>query len=822
MKRNMSFQCLKSMSFPRFVKPFFIALAVFLALFFALPYFLLPKNTPYSFALYDKDGILLGATCASDGQWRFEPGEVPERFKIALVNFEDRRFYFHPGVDFISIGRAFISNKRAGRIVSGGSTITMQTIRLLQKSPPRTYAQKIKEAFLAVMLDARFSKKKVLELYCALAPFGGNVVGLEAASWRYFARAPKDLTWAESAALAVLPNQPSLVFPGTNDEIFLQKRNSLLARLFKKKYLSEEEYALALSEPLPQKAHPLPSGAFHYLEYLKLSSPRKNKFFSTLDSSLQQNASRIVEYWSEEFSRQGINNAACLIVRTKTGEPLAYIGNTGRERNAKNYDVNIVNARRSSGSLLKPFLFAAMLDNGMLLPQQLVLDVPTRIGNYKPENNVNTYCGALRADEALSRSLNIPAVRELREYGITQFLDYLKLCGFTTLDRSAEYYGLPLILGGGEITLYETVLAYASLMNVCSLKLSTEENFSFRGSLIRSREREVDERVSERNSKLKSAHHFCTDFNTSDVHMFNKRFPASAGAAALTLNALEKGTRPAEEALWQSYATSRKIAWKTGTSNGKRDAWAIGTTADYTIGVWIGNAEGQGSENLRSMATAAPVLFDLFSILPPSKETACVPEDALCEQTVCAASGFAAGKNCPETKIALRPSAAPLGELCPYCKIVSLTPDKKFQATVSDMKGEYEGFFPVTEKRFVLPPSIEYYYTRQALGYRHLPPFLPEHRFAQKSELSILFPEQGAQIILPIEIDGTPGKTVMQAASRSKGATLYWDLDGEFLGETRGEHTLAVRPRAGWHTLTVTDSNGTRRTRQFEIAEGGM
>lgn len=764
-----------AMSIPRPMKSICVALATFLALFFALPHFLLPKNLPYSFALYDKDGILLGATCASDGQWRFEPDEVPERFKIALVNFEDKRFYFHPGVDFISVARAFASNERAGKIVSGGSTITMQTIRLLQNYPKRTYGQKIKEVFLAILLDARFSKKKILELYCALAPFGGNVVGLEAASWRYFARPSKDLTWAESAALAVLPNQPSLVFPGTNDEIFLQKRNSLLTKLFKKKYLNEEEYALALSEPLPKKARPLPNGALHYLEYLKSTSPRKNKFHSTLDSSLQQNAARIAEYWSQEFSRQGINNLACLIVRTKTGEPLAYVGNTGRERNSKNYNVDIVNSRRSSGSLLKPFLFAAMLDNGMLLPQQLVMDVPTRIGNYKPENNVNTYCGALRADEALSRSLNIPAVRELREYGITQFLDYLKLCGFTTLDRSAEYYGLPLILGGGEITLYEAVLAYASFVNACS-----------------------------------------------NVNIFNKQFPVSAGAAYLTLNALEKGTRPAEEALWQSYAASRKIAWKTGTSNGKRDAWAIGVTADYTIGVWVGNAEGQGSENLRSMATAAPVLFDLFSIMPNPKEKFSVPSYALCEQKVCADSGFAAGESCNETKIALRPSAAPLGKLCPYCKIVSLTPDKKFQATVSDMKGEYEGFLPVTEKRFVLPPSIEYYYTKQAFGYKHLPPFLPDHQFAQREELSILFPEQGAQIILPIEIDGTPGNTVMQAASRSKSAVLYWDLDGDFLGETRGEHTMALRPPVGWHTLTITDSNGTRRTRQFKIVEDGM
>ena len=743
---------------------------------FAVPAAIISGSSPCSYALYASDGTLLGAQTASDGQWRFEAAEVPQKFADAIVTFEDKRFYWHPGVDILSIIRAFRENSASGSIVSGGSTITMQTVRLLEHYPPRTYRQKFHEALAAVFFELRYSKKHILELYAANAPFGGNVVGLEAASWRYFARPPASLSWAEAATLAVLPNQPSLVYPGANSEILLSKRNFLLARLFERGKISADEYERSLLEKLPQKPFPLPSISRHYLEYLKKTQKGKHTttFRTKLNSSMQKNATRTLEAWSLSFSRRGINNAAALILDTKTLDVLAYCANTGIERNTDTSAVDMIQSRRSSGSLLKPFLFAAMLDAGSLLPEQLVIDIPTRIGNYSPDNNIPKYAGAIPASEALSRSLNIPAIRELREYGITAFLDILRKSGFTTLNRSSDDYGLPLILGGGEITLWEASRAYARMMQA-ALGTNSDRNF-----------------------------------------------PISRGSAYLTLSALSEGVRPDEEAAWQTFANARRIAWKTGTSNGNRDAWAIGVTAEYTVAVWVGNAIGSGTPDLKSASTAAPVLFDLYKTLPRSSWIG-FPEAELSKVTVCAKSGYAAGIDCTETKEAFKPRKAPQSSACPYCRKVSLTNDGLYQATADDLTGEkagiYDGTMPQVESRFVLPPSIEYWYKRANLGYRSLPDFVPWHKNAEIQELSLIFPEAGAKIVIPTEIDGSPGSMVMQAATRNPDTVVYWDIDGTYLGCTENRHELAARPRAGSHTLTVTDSHGSRIQRHFTVLD---
>ena len=743
---------------------------------FAVPAAIISGSSPCSYALYASDGTLLGAQTASDGQWRFEAAEVPQKFADAIVTFEDKRFYWHPGVDILSIIRAFRENSASGSIVSGGSTITMQTVRLLEHYPPRTYSQKLHEALASVFFELRYSKKHILKLYAANAPFGGNVVGLEAASWRYFARPPASLSWAEAATLAVLPNQPSLVYPGANSEILLSKRNFLLARLFERGKISADEYERSLLEKLPQKPFPLPSISRHYLEYLKKTQKGKHTttFRTKLNSSMQKNATRTLEAWSLSFSRRGINNAAALILDTKTLDVLAYCANTGIERNTDTNAVDMIQSRRSSGSLLKPFLFAAMLDAGSLLPEQLVIDIPTRIGNYSPDNNIPKYAGAIPASEALSRSLNIPAIRELREYGITAFLDILRKSGFTTLNRSSDDYGLPLILGGGEITLWEASRAYARMMQA-ALGTNSDRNF-----------------------------------------------PISRGSAYLTLSALSEGVRPDEEAAWQTFANARRIAWKTGTSNGNRDAWAIGVTAEYTVAVWVGNAIGSGTPDLKSASTAAPVLFDLYKTLPRSSWIG-FPEAELSKVTVCAKSGYAAGIDCTETKEAFKPRKAPQSSACPYCRKVSLTNDGLYQATADDLTGEkagiYDGTMPQVESRFVLPPSIEYWYKRANLGYRSLPDFVPWHKNAEIQELSLIFPEAGAKIVIPTEIDGSPGSMVMQAATRNPDTVVYWDIDGTYLGCTENRHELAARPRAGSHTLTVTDSHGSRIQRHFTVLD---
>lgn len=749
---------------------YFIGFCLLYSYLFFFPLGFNFNNNNYSYAVYDKDLVLVGASVAKDGQWRFAPGALPEKFEQAIITFEDKRFYYHFGIDLISIARAFIYNLKAKRIVSGGSTLTMQTVRLLEHNPKRTIPQKIHEAWYSVLLELRYTKKHILELYAANAPFGGNIVGLEAASWRYFKRSPQNLTWAEAATLAVLPNQPGLVYPGANKELLLKKRNNLLLKMYQNGIFDKDTFELSVQETIPQKAFSLPDYTPHYLEYLKKGNKKESKFYTKIDFNIQKNTSRILERWSDTFSLKGINNAAAIIIDTKTQEILAYCGNTGKNstRNKKNYSVDLIQSPRSSGSLLKPFLYSAMIDSGLVLNEQIVSDIPIRIGNYKPQNNVPIYRGVVPAEEALTRSLNIPAVLALKEYRISAFLHFLKQCGFSTFNRKADYYGLPLILGGGEITLYEATKAYASMMQ----KASGEKS----------------------------------------------NYPVSQGAAWLTLEALQKGIRPDDEALWQSFANSKKIAWKTGTSSGNRDAWAIGTTEEYTIGVWIGNAQGEGNKELTSVSTSAPVMFDLFSSLPETTWPD-IPFTDLKEVEICVHSGYLASHNCQSTKIALKPKKAPYTKLCPYCTTVSLTPDYTWQASVEDMHGKYENQMPINENWFVLPPLLEYYYCKHSVDYKKLPAYIPGHQKASPQDLSIIFPLPQALIIIPTNIDGKKESVVLEAATRQKETELYWDLDGTYLGSTKTIHQMAVSPSYGKHVLTVTDSNGTQKVRTFEIIE---
>lgn len=762
---------------------FFFLVAISYAALLYVPIQLIPENIPYSCALYDKNGTLLGASVAADGQWRFAPSHtVPDKFAAALIAFEDKRFYYHIGIDPIAVVRACFTNIQAKRIVSGASTLTMQTMRLLSGNKKRTFQQKLIESMQAFLAELRLGKRNILSLYAAHAPFGGNVVGLEAASWRYFNRSPASLSWAEAATLAVLPNQPALVHPGARRTILLERRNAVLRTLYKTHVFDAQTLELSLAEPLPEKPYPLPSRAPHYLAFLKKTHPHTAKFYTDIDADLQRKLQQTLEIHSCALARKGINNAAAVIIETATGKVRAYCGNTGLDgRNNSTSAVDIVQSLRSSGSLLKPFLYAALLDSGKLSPHQLVIDIPTRIGSYKPDNNIPLYRGAVPASEALSRSLNIPAVRLLREYGISHFIDYLKECGFTTITRSADEYGLPLILGGGEITLYEAVRAYAELMNAACCRPF-----------------------------------FTASSNTSAIS--KRHFPVSAGAAWLTLQALSEGSRPDDESLWQSFAGSKRIAWKTGTSNGNRDGWAIGTTESYTVGVWFGNAEGQGRKELQSIHTAAPVLFEMFAVLPAARWPS-LPQEAVKEATCCAYSGHRAGRYCSRTVKAFLPVKAPDPMVCPYCTAVSFTPDGKFQASVSDMKGTYRGQSPLIQNRFVLPPALEYYYSRCAAQYRKLPPFVAGHTETTDGHLAILFPEQGAHIVIPVELDGSAGSMVMQATARDVGTVIYWDIDGTYLGSTQGIHLMSLHPKVGKHILTITDSSGSRSVRTFEILD---
>src|SRR5690606_12719317 len=343
-------------------------------------------------------------------------------------------------------------------IVSGGSTITMQTIRLAKQNPKRTYGQKVLEIIQATRLELTNSKDKILKYYVPHAAFGGNVVGLDAAAWRYYAKSADQLSWGESATLAVLPNSPSLIFTGKNQDLLLKKRNRLLKKLWEEEFIDKDDYELAILEPLPGKPNALPEIAPHLL-HTAIKSHKGKRLKTTLDSNLQEQLSLIVENHKQQLSSKEIHNMAVLVLEVKSGNVKAYVGNTFDRNNSYSNQVDIIQARRSSGSILKPFLYASMIQEGKLLPKMLLPDTPMDI----TENYERNYSGAVPADEALAKSLNIPAVHMLKTYSVSKFHHQLKEFGFTTFTETPKHYGLSLIVGGGEVTLWELAQAYRNL-----------------------------------------------------------------------------------------------------------------------------------------------------------------------------------------------------------------------------------------------------------------------------------------------------------------------------------------------------------------------
>ncbi|MFM9839717.1 MAG: penicillin-binding protein 1C [Cyclobacteriaceae bacterium] len=769
-------------------------------------YFSLPKtlfSDPYSTVLEDKNKNLLSASIAADGQWRFpEEASVPDKFKEAIVLYEDKRFYNHLGVDPISIGRAIKQNISAGKIISGGSTLSMQVIRLARKNKSRTVFEKLIEVILATRLEFRYTKKEILALYASHAPFGGNVVGIEAACWRYFARPPDELSWAEAALLAVLPNNPSLIHLGKNRIRLKEKRDRLLTRLSQDGKFDSLALDLARAEPVPENPIALPRMATHLLDRASKEGKAQQKIISTIDGSLQQRVQQILNDHHQRLRANQIFNAATIVVEVKTGNVLAYIGNVeaGRENHEQ---VDVANAPRSTGSILKPFLFAAMLDDGKMLSKTLQPDIPIIINGFAPKNFSNEHDGAVPADKALIRSLNIPAVEELRDFRYEKFYELLKNIGVTTLNNPSDHYGLSLILGGAEGTLWDITGVYASMARTLN------NYFTHPGKDRYDKSDFHPLRYSVTSYQLLET----GNWKPETTNSVSASSWLSASSIYLTFDALKELYRPGEETGWKYFSSSKKIAWKTGTSHGLRDGWAVGVNAEYAVGVWVGNADGEGRPGLTGTETAAPILFDLFSLLPgnawfkpPTSEMEKIP--------VCTKSGYRISELCEAadtiwvTKVGLQTTA------CPYHKKIHLSKDKKFRVHT-----ECESLANMTSASwFVLPPLQEYYYKSKNNAYQSIPPYRKD--CASPSTLvpmDLIYPKPDSKIFIPRELEGNASSTVFEAAHQNPSAIIYWHLDGEFVGATSKSHRIAINPTLGNHVLTLVDGTGEVVKRQFQI-----
>jgi len=742
-------------------------------------------DDPVSPVLFSAEGRLLGARTAADGQWRFPRGErVPERFFEVLVRFEDKRFFAHPGVDPLAVARAVRQNLRSGKVASGASTITMQVVRLARKDRPRTYIEKLKEAILAFRLETGRTKKEILALFAAHAPFGGNVVGIDAASWLYFGRSPERLSWAEAAFLAVLPNDPGLTATADGREQLLRKRNRLLEKLGAGGEMTGIERGLALAEPMPARLRAVPRDAPHLLDTLAARQDSGDPFRSFLEAGLQRTASRIVEENGGRLAGRGIRNLAAVVIDNRTAAVVAYVGNSGLDRREdQGQNVDILQSRRSTGSILKPFLYAVLLKEGFLTPATLVPDTPVRFEGFRPENFDRRFRGAVPARAALAWSLNVPAVRELREYGIPRFENRLRQWGMTTLDRPPDDYGLTLILGGAEGRLLEIAGLYAKLAQLAS------------GAPGGGREVRLLCDEPEAQSRMREL---------------------GAAPAYLTLQALTAVSRPDDEGFWRSFSSSKWLAWKTGTSFGLRDGWAVGVTPNYTLGVWAGNADGEGKPGLTGLAAAAPVLFDLLGAVDGGGAIV-RPPSGLKPVRICRDSGFLATDLCPAEEV-LVPEESRFDRMCAFHQTVHLDASGRFRV---DSRCEPVGTMR-HESWFVLPPVQEFFYRADHAEYRPLPPFRSDCGGGPAGErgsrvMNLVYPEPDTSVYVPVGLDGRVGEVVFEAVHREEGATVHWHLDEDYVASTRVFHEIALAPEPGPHRLVLTDGEGRRIERLFQV-----
>ena len=768
------------MSRPRKRRLLVWVFAGWLVLLFAAWWNCLPAplfETPYSTVLNDRNGRLLGARIAADEQWRFPPSDsVPAKFVSAIVAFEDQRFWEHPGLDWRAVGRAARQNFEAGRVVSGASTITMQVIRLAGGNPPRTWSRKLIEMVQATRLEWSFDKEEILGMYCAHAPFGGNIVGLEAAGWRYYGIPPRQLSWGEAAALAVLPNAPSTVLPGRNEAAFQDKRNRLLDRLLESGEIDSVIWRLSKAEPMPGRPLTLPQRAPHALDWQCNALPATRRE-STLDEALQARVQGVVDGHVDTWKGNLVHNAAALVVELQTGEIRAYAGNTSAiEVEGAGYDM--LRESRSTGSILKPFLYAAAIEEGLVTPQAILEDVPTRIGEFAPRNFDRIHRGAPTVRDALVKSLNVPAVRLLRDHGVEKFHGRLREMGLRDLHHNAAHYGLSLVLGGAEISPLQIAEAYSVFFDPLMIDGVPPLRDVFGRPISRERPRGFD-----------------------------------ALTAHQVADMMAAVNRPPE---WQQWQLRRNVHWKTGTSYGHRDAWAVGSDGQWLVVVWAGNASQEGRPGLIGVECSAPLFFQVLSQLP-FKGSGFPDGDGLLEGTrveLCAATGYAKGPFCGEGTSAKAGPFVP--RACPYCQTLQL-----------DAEGArvHAGCAPdfSDSSWVVLPPAMQWYDRMSGGRFAPLPPWSVSCSepgiTGDDGQIQWVYPEGFDVVKRPRDLDGSLQGIVLEVAHVRPEARLFWHDNGVYLGETQGRHVRQVLFAPGRHDLSVVDELGATQSAAIQVVE---
>lgn len=730
---------------------------------------------PWSTRVLDRNGAELRRFLAQDGMWRFPVGldEVAPELVTALVESEDRWFYRHPGVNPLSIVRAAWGNLAAGRVVSGASTIPMQIARMADPRP-RTLGAKLIEAFRAVQLELAHTKEELLAIYLNMAPFGGNITGVGAASRLYFGKPPDRLSLGECAFLAVLPRAPTKYDPVKNPRAAMQVRNRVLAMLAGRGAVSPELARRAMRQPMVAHRRSSPMLAPHFTLMAKNRLGAEPVLATSLDLPRQRILEGLVRRHAARIRQQGVANVAAVALDRRTREVLALAGSADFGDDRFQGQVNNALARRSPGSALKPFLYAQAFDKGLAVAQSYLLDVPADYSGYAPENYTGVFHGRVTAAEALARSLNAPAVRLLADVGLESFHGLLKRGGLESIDRPASAYGLPLALGACEVRLVDLTNLYATLGE---------------GGM-----------------------HWPWRITAGEPGPGTRLF--SPEAAHVVAEILGGVTRPDMPDSWRLTLDRPAAAWKTGTSFGHRDAWAVGFGADVAVGVWVGNPDGTPVQGISGANHAGPLFFDILRALAPASRDLNLPDaPGLRQVRLCAHSHQLAGPDCPETITATAGPNLALARCAEHRRVMV---DAE---TGLRLEGGCLLTRPAAARVFAAtPPELASWLTAQGKPVPALPELSPACADVPRGRgPTIVSPSPGTPYVMRHDAPREFQQIALAASSSEPGGPLWWYVDGRFAGTSAPERKLFLPMTPGPHTASVTDAQGRTSSVAFRV-----
>lgn len=755
----------------RWVKALVALLIPFIGLNLVFPLKVRPR---YSTVITAADGTILHAFLSDDDKWRLatELDEITPVLRKTILHKEDQYFYYHPGFNPVSMARAAFRNLTTGRRTSGASTITMQVVRLLEPRK-RTYGSKIIELFRAVQLELFYSKDEILQLYLNLIPYGGNIEGIKSASMLYFGKPPQLLSLAEITTLTIIPNRPSSLRLGVNNNRIVQERNRWLNRFAKTGLFTSEAITDALAEPLNAHRRTLPNRAPHLALRLKKTHPDQPIIRTLLLPNRQAQAEQLVANYVGRVRSMNIHNAAVLVINNQTMAVEAYVGSSDFANGYDGGQVDGVRAVRSPGSTLKPLLYAQAFDKGLMTPKTVVNDVPTSFSGYEPENYDRQFYGPITIESALANSLNVPAVKTLQQVSTPAFVELLKKAGFETIRKQSKNLGLSVILGGCGVTLEELTRLFAAFANGGQIG-----NLNFVAP-------------------------------NEDAGPAKKSRLISEDAAFLITNTLTQITRPDLPNNFDNSYHLPRIAWKTGTSYGRRDAWSIGYNKRYTVGVWVGNFSGEGVPELSGANIATPLLFSIFNAIDYNSTSGWfrMPK-SLSMRQVCAETGDVPGESCAHKIVDYAIMGVSPYHRCQHQKAVwTNTPGTVSycahclpESNGSETDGAVRRFYPN------LAPELIAFYESRRIPYPKIPPHNPA--------CTRVFAQQGPQIVSPN--DGSeyfinphqPQQLQLSCQADNEVKVVYWYLNDKLYRKAAPTEGVFFSPQPGALKISCADDKG--------------